>query len=440
MDPQLPHRLPATVAEPDCLMGASVEHRGAAGRLSWRGLLRPLGLASLIATATAISMARRPDEFHARYVWAEESVIVRNWLHDGWTSVFHPIQGDFLPVTAGTIGVASRLDFLHFPTIDYVTAVLAFAVTCALLLVPASRWGGMPVRATMVLFLAIVPVDPEVYDVALYTFWWSSLWPLIVLGWKRRPGKFGFLVLMVAGLNSMAAAATFVVYLICGLRERSRSMLAASGGLGALAVLHAVLYLTSDRHASHQLEIVKSLEQTFVNASQFVVRPVLGDRPVDHLLETAIGAVVIAIMLGCALALRGLDAKVAALEILAVSGIYSFLSSVPAPFIAHPILAGGRYFFLPFAAWGLLLVHLVSRARRESVVAVVAAFMLAWALARVPDAFDRRSERWDWRAEVEKCAQSHRARYTLPIQFNGLRVNAWSLKVRPDVCRRALGR
>jgi hypothetical protein len=395
----------------------------------------------VIVAATAISMARRPDEFHAHYVWVEESFIVSRWLDDGWTSAFDPLQGDFIPFTAGAIGLASRLDWLGFPTIDYVLAVVTFAATCALLLIPRSRWGGLPVRAAMVFFLALVPVDPETYDVALYTFWWTSLWPLIVLGWERRPGRFGFVVLVFAGLNSLAAAATFVVFLLSGLRERSRSMLAASGFLAGCLILHAVLYLRSDRHAQHGTDVVKSLEQTFVNASQFVVRPAIGDRPLSHLGETLIGLVVVLVMLGCALALRGLDTKVAALEILVISGVFSALSAIPAPFIAHPILAGGRYFFLPFAAWGLLLIFIVSHSRPQSVVvAVVATFMLAWALARVPDAFDRRSERLDWRAEVEKCARSDRAHYPLPIQFNGLRVNAWSMRVDPDVCRRALGR
>lgn len=393
-----------------------------------------------IVGATAITMARRPDEFHAHYVWVEESVIVSRWLQDGWTSVFHPIQGDFLPFTAGFIGLASRLDWLHFPTADYVLAVVTFAATCALLLFPQSRWGGLPVRVVMVMFLAVVPVDPETYDVALYTFWWTSLWPLIVLGWSKRPGKLGFVVLAFAGLNSLAASALFVVYLLAGLRERSRSLLVASGMLGGCFILHATLYLRSERHASSHTDLLKSAEQTFVNASQFVVRPVIGDRPVGHLLETAVGAVVIAVMLVCAMMLGVLADRVSALEILVVSVVYSGLSALPAPFIAHPILAGGRYFFLPFTAWGLLLVFFASRARREAVVAAVASFMLAWALARVPDAFVRHSERLDWRAEVAKCADSGRARYPLPIQFNGLRANAWPMWVDPDVCRKALGR
>ncbi|MGY2874219.1 F0F1-type ATP synthase assembly protein I [Marmoricola sp. URHA0025 HA25] len=399
-----------------------------------------VGAACVLVGATAVSMARRPDEFHAHYVWVEESVIVSRWLHDGWTSVLHPIQGDFLPFTAGFIGLASRLDWLAFPTADYVLAVVTFAATCALLLFPGSRWGGLPVRSAMVAYLAVVPVDPETYDVALYTFWWTSLWPLIVLGWTKRPGRLGFAVLVFAGLNSMAAAALFVVYLLTGLRERSRSLLAGAGVLGACFVLHAALYLRSDRHASSHTDVVKTLEQTFVNASWFVVRPLIGDRSLDHLLETGIGVVVVAVMVLCALRLGTLEARVVGLEILVVSGVYSALSALPAPFIAHPILAGGRYFFLPFAAWGMFLVYLVSRARREAVVATVGSFMLAWALARVPDAFVRHSERLDWHDEVVKCADSSRARYPLPIQFNGLRVNAWPMWVSPDVCRSALGR
>jgi hypothetical protein len=389
---------------------------------------------------TGIAIARRPDEFHAHYVWGEESLIVRGWLDDGWRTAFHPIQGDFMPFTAGSIGLASHLSWLHFPSIDYAIAVLTFATTCALLLVPRSRWGGLPVRASMVLLLALVPVDPETFDVALYTFWWTSLWPLIILGWERRPGRLGSVLLIVAGLNSFAAAATSVVYLIAGVRERSRSMTIVGGILGGCAVLHTILFLSSDRHAQHPTRFVDGLEQTFVNASEFLVRPLIGERPLGHLTEAAIGAVVIAVMLGCALALRGLEAKVVALEILAVSGIYSLLSALPAPFVADPILAGGRYFFLPFAAWGILLIYVLAQARREVVVPIVAAFILAWSLSSVPEAFSRHSDRLDWRAEVVKCAASTDAEYPLPIQTTGRKPDAWSMLVSPDVCRRAIGR
>lgn len=435
----VPLHCQASARSPVAASGVSLEHKGtAAGWQVWQRGLRLLGPLAVIAAATAVTMARRPDEFHAHYLWAEESSIVHDWLTDGWQAAFHPVQGDFMPFTAGSIGLASRVTWLYFPTLDYVAATLTFALTCALLLFPRSRWGGPTVRTGMVVFLALVPINPETYDVALYTFWWTSLWPLIVLGWEKRPGRLGFAVLAVAGLNSLAASALCIVYLIAGLRERSRSLVVAAGMLAGCLVVHATLFLRSNRHAHQGTDALKSFEQSFVNASEFVIRPVIGERPLAHLTETLLGALVLVAFLAFALLLRG-GARFAALEILLVSMIYSALSSIPAPFAADPILAGGRYFFLPFAAWGILLVLIVSRAPREPFVAAAAAFALAWSLTSLPEAFARHSERIDWRTEVEKCARSHAGQYPLPVQTDGTRANAWSMWVSSDLCRRALG-
>jgi hypothetical protein len=42
----------------------------------------------------------------------------------------------------------------------------------------------------MAVTMVLVPTNPEVFGVLLYSFWWMTLWPLIVLGWKRDSGSF----------------------------------------------------------------------------------------------------------------------------------------------------------------------------------------------------------------------------------------------------------
>ena len=123
-----------------------------------------------------------------------------------------------------------------------------------------------------------------------------------------------------------------------------------------------------------------------------------------------------------------------------VAAVWSLISSLPAPFLADPLVAGPRYFFLPFVALGLLLIFLIGRLRTDRVVAVIAVVALAAALVRVPDAFVRHSEHMDWRAELARCADHPGRRAKVPVQFNGVKADAWAMWIRTGTCRSALGR
>lgn len=387
-----------------------------------------LGQLSLIVltlvVATGISMLRRPDELFAHYVWVEEGLILHRTAEHGWAAAVMPVQGQFYLVTTACFVLVTKISWLLLPVIDYVLAVGVFAVTALLLLVPRSRLGPLWLRCLMVLALALVPTNPEVYDVMLYTFWWTSLWPLICFTWKDPHPWLRVVILAAAGLNSLAAASLCVVYAFGAVVDRSRQLLVGALVLGGTLVVQALAWAYSPRRESLALRPVATLKQTFVNFFEYVVQPVLGARTVPDDLRTVVGvALVAAAVLACrSLATR--EDRLLGYALVVATLVLSGLSAVPAPFIAHPILAGPRYFFLPFASSGLLLLFLIGRAPRR-VVVVLTAVCLAWSMVRVPDAFTRRSDRLDWRAALEKCAHSPHDTYRIPFQYDGLQADLW---------------
>lgn len=421
-----PERLDAPSTEP-----APSGHR--------RWSLREILLVALtLVAATAIYMLRRPDEFLAHYVWAEEGLILHRSVEDGWSAAVMPVQGQFYLLTTTCIVAAAKISWLLLPAIDYFAAVGVFVITSLLLLVPRSSLGPVWLRAAMVLALAAVPANPEVYDVMLYSFWWTSLWPLIAYAWKDANPWFRRVVLGLAGLNSLAAAAMCVLYAFGGVVDRSRRLLVDAAILAATLVVQGFAWAYSPRREALDLRPVATLKQTFVNFFEFAVQPILGARTVPDDVRTLIGlALVVAALIACrGLADRGEQVLGYSLTLAAV--ILSGLSAIPAPFIAHPILAGPRYFFLPFAAASLLLLFLVSRARQRAVT-VAATLCLAWSLARLPDAFARHSDHLSWRDATIRCANAHRDTYKVPIQYDGLAADAWRTWAFPrHVCVDAL--
>ncbi|MDH2414068.1 hypothetical protein [Nocardioides sp. CER19] len=404
----------------------------------------------VLVGSTALFMARRPDELASPYLWDEEGQVVAHWLWHGWHTAFEPIDGDLNALTTGGIVLAGSVGWSVLPAIDYVLAVATFALTAGLLLVPRSAFGPLPVRAAMVIYLAVVPVNPEVYGVMLYSFWWTSLWPIIALGWDDRPSWRRPVVVGLAALNSLAAAALAVVYLPLAWRRRSPELAVSGGVLLAALALQLWAYASSQRAADAALRPVAALEQTMINAGQLVVGRWFQARTTSPLLDSLIGAALLLLMLGSALALRDPRARETGVLLWLGGLLLSGLAAVPAPLMTHPVLAGPRYYFLPFAVFGLLLVYLagqlVTTWPSATVIAraggVLACVMLASALSRFPDhgVAVRHSDHVDWASEIKRCATSPQRSVMFPLQRDGVLAHVVRIRFPSARCRELQGR
>lgn len=86
--------------------------------------------------------------------------------------------------------------------------------------------------------------------------------------------------------------------------------------------------------------------------------------------------------------------------------------------VMHPILAGGRYFFLPNVMLSWLLLNLLDRRFQATSVFCLAALLLSVGMAA---AHGQRTHRAiDWRAEIGECLDADT--HAFPIHFEG---NAW---------------
>lgn len=415
---------------------------------------RPSGLTAgnvVVATAAvlgsvAIYLARRPDQLLHPYVWVEEGSILHRVVTHGWlATAFHPVEGylDFpssiLVATAGSVG------FMQVPTVDLALALATFVGTVLILLLPDSDYGGTKLRALMVLALAAVPTAPEVFGIALYAFWWATLWPVMILGWRRSRWGLRAPLLVVAALSSPAGGALFVVYGVSFAVRRRRSDL-VSGAILLAGFLTQVLLVGASARSSqvsgnlrHPVAVAEQMLQTL---GLYLVGWLHHGKVSLHL-AMLIGALVGLFLLAGAL-WAFLRAKAPEpLLLLAATAVLLLLSALPHPLKTSPYDAGPRYYFLPYIAitWTLLAIGRAALQRRSVpalVQAVLAGAVAVSALVTLPYVFRPNGYPtfavFSWTNEVHACAAGQLPK-GIPIQFNGQPASIWHLALTRAQCR-----
>ena len=100
----------------------------------------------------------------------------------------------------------------------------------------------------MSILMVLAPMNPEVYGIAEYSFWWTSLWPLISLIWSKNYWWLRIPVLLIGGMSSLANFRSLIVpYAILLARTHERRYLVGTAILGATSVVQLIGYATSTR-------------------------------------------------------------------------------------------------------------------------------------------------------------------------------------------------
>jgi hypothetical protein len=424
-----------------------VQHLGAETRgRRPAALLRPRALievVSIVAACVLVWVWRRPEQLVRPYVWVEESTILENFVADGWTAAVEPIQGYVILPATVFVTLAAEISFVHLPGLMYVFALAVFVATIVLLVVPESRWGDRTTRAAMALTASLVPTNPEVFGVLLYSFWWTTLWPLIILGWTRSLWALRAPLLAVGALSSPAGGALFVLFGIAYVRGRRARDAISAGILLAGFVIQIIATLTSTRANGLTSNATPSnvLEQTLRVGGFFETNWLAVDNP-DHRFLAFAGLLLLTFLLFAGLVMAVVAKRDEVLLMVFAGFGFAVLSSVPAPLISDPVVAAPRYFFLPFIAFGWALLLLVRDSPLRPL-RVASAILLCVSLLNLATTFSRSSEtttaKLSWEAELRKCARSSAPVVPVPVYFDGSMKLFWSLDLTPAQCRDFLG-
>lgn len=387
-----------------------------------------------IVLAVVLYGGRRPDQLSHPMVWAEEAVILGKWLNGQAGALVDPVAGQSVLISSWLVSLSGSISVRYLPEVELLMMTVVFVVTLLLLVLPGSVWGPRWMRCLMALSLAVVPIDPEPYMVLLFAFWWTSLWPLIILGWHADRYWVRLPVLILAGISSLAAALAAPLFAALWLWRRQRRDLWSAVVLTPCLVLQVVVLETSDRQfpALQPATLGEQVLRTF--ALYFRDLPFSARIQDARYSETLIAVVLISGLVVAVLRLSTVRKRAAGTMLLCGLLGYALLSAIPAPFLTHPSGDGPRYYFLPFALLGLLLFFLIASTRDVVVRVLCIAIVLAGLLPLLHD-YDRQADAVSWRQAITACANSRDQTYALPVQANGRADALWTLTVPTVRCR-----
>jgi len=399
---------------------------------------------ALVAVCVVVWVWRRPEQLVRPYVWDEESYVLRYYVHGDWIGVLKPLEGYLTLPTNVLVALAASISFVHLPIVMYVFASLMFIATVLIIVVPDSRWGDWNTRAAMAVGAALVPTNPEVVGVLLYCFWWSTLWPIAILGWKRSLWPLRAPLLAVAAFSSPAGGALFVLFGFSYVRRREPRDLISALILFAGFVPQTILMVTSSRAAMvlHP-RTTAVLAQTLLTAGFFEgtwLSAYYGSRGLLSLLGFVFLFFLFLASIVVSIRARSDDA----LLLTAAALMFTLLSAVPVPLLTNPATAAGpRYYFLPFVLYGWVHVYCWRKSDIKHLrMACATLFFLSFAnlSATFSRTQDTRTANLSWENELRKCAQSVDRTVQVPIYYVGSLVMWPPLDLTPAQCHRFIRR
>jgi hypothetical protein len=392
----------------------------------------------VLGACLLIWWCRRPQQLFHPYLWDEESLVVGRQLAGGWLEAMRPVNGSMSFPAPPLLALGSAVAFSHLAVFAAWAATAVFAVTVVIIVGPESRWGNLTTRCLMALGMALVPTNPETFGVLLYSFWFATLWPVVILGWREERWATRLPLLAVASLSSPAAGALAIPFAVSWWHGRRRADLVSALVLIAGLAVEILVATTSGRVGETSKDLVAVARQCLRTAGLFVTFGITPES-IDWTFVEFAGAVAALSLITAVAFLCWRNRKIEPLLLFLAVGIFALASALPAPLISHPVSAGPRYYFLPFVALTWLLLHLWRETSGNDPVPRVAGIVLLVSMLGIASTFSRAATtttgRLDWHDEIERCAASHEALVLVPVYVDGSAESFWSLSMTPQQCR-----
>lgn len=390
-----------------------------------------VGLA--VATVAILSW-RRPGQLLHPYIWVEDgTVTLPAYLHHGWLSLFLPVAGYLVLPSKLIFLIAATLSFTRLPELTYwFTILFTFAVVLCVARCPTYlRW---PTACAVAMLL--IPSNPEVFAVSEYAFWWGTVLVFVSLLWRPEAGKTPLRVLLtvIGGGSSPIIIPLSALFIIRAWLFRTKREYITLASAMALSAAQAGSLLTTENILHGKSNNIAANFNPPVLVEKFFGYFVFWSRHshVDEWRSVLIGSLVILVLL-VVLIRNAKRPNIGASLIggMLLVAIVASIARVPVNLI-HPVLAGPRYFFLPYILLAWLLIQAASVGLVWERIAI--AIFLISALHQTLLYGQRHSDPINWEAQLNACKASTTP-YNFPIQFDGSSASMWHVTLTSFECR-----
>jgi hypothetical protein len=324
-----------------------------------------------------LAASRRWEQLTTPQVWCEDAWVVGGFINGGWREVLLPLNGYLVLVPKLITGVSLAFSIYYYPLISAVIAlVFTIGVGLAVALAP-TRLSG---KFLCAISIFVIPSDPEVFGLPLYTLWWSAILLIICALWDERvPARFfRSALVIVGGLSSPFVFVALPVFYFRALWYRSlreeRTIAIVATVVAAIQVPFVLL------GATKAIPPVSALWQNVI--PKFCGWFVLGNLTRSAWLLWPAGLSLLALA-AIFVIWRRRDPSAWILVVLYIGAISSSVARVD-PTLLNPSGAGPRYFFLPFVLTFWILVQLCLTAKTKWVRLPVAIIALVSLLNAIP--------------------------------------------------------
>ena len=353
-------------------------------------------------------------------VWDEDGIQnLYGFLSRGPIDMLTPVSGYLIVIPKTMTYLSALISITYYPFLSTVfTWIFTIFVFVTIAKAPTYLKGGV----WLAVFCALLPTNPEVFGLPLYSFWWGSLLLPILVFWDERKTHFGFRVflLLIASMSSPFCVATLPLFFIRAYVLRQHRV----------EIILAVLALIT---TATQFWIMYPQTSSFVAALLYKVLPrFLGGYTVVNLYPALawIGAFALLIY-GVGGIVRNRHSWV--LWTLGYLCVISIIMSVTRTHINEldQSVGGPRYFFFPYIFISWYLVQLIYQDRAKWFCWVGCGFLGLSLINTIP-VLGRNHDSLYWKDHVYSCSQFEK--YELPAHFAGSAGDVWPFPIDGALC------
>jgi hypothetical protein len=343
-------------------------------KTSSKGILGGILLGSLFLGLLA---SRRWQQWVAPEIWCEDAWVLAGFIRTGWHEFLLPLNGYLILMPKLITAISMEVSISHYP---FVSTVLAVAFSTFVGMAVAYSPIRVSGKALCAISIFAIPSDPEVFDLPLYTLWWTAILLIICALWDERvPGRFiRSLFVIIGGLSSPFV---FVVLPVFYFRAYYYRTFRTEKTVAITAtVVSAIQFPFVFLGATKSIPPASSIWHNAI--PKFCGWFVLGNfsRAVFLLWTAGVAVLVAAAIL---LFFRRRDPSAWILVGLYLGAIGSSIARVD-PAVLVPSQAGPRYFFLPFVLTFWILIQLCTSTRLNWIRFAAAIISLAAVLNAIP--------------------------------------------------------
>lgn len=366
----------------------------------------PIFLVMMISASVLIAF-RRPDQIINPEVWNEDGIfIIPQIIQGGFLVIFEPVNGYLIIPSRLISWLSLQAPLEYYPLVStWLGAVVQGACVAAVALSPTTlRWPFVCAA-----FMVFLPVNPEVYLLPQYAFWWTTCLLFLALIWTPDVSqRLRCAFIVIGGFSSPMVIILFPLFVIRLAYTRARDDFVALAVVAAVSVLQLYFILLGDPAQTepfHVVDILPVISVFFAGWTTYA----------GHSQSLFIGVAILVVLASGILMVPRKDRFFYFLTGLMLSGAVAS-SVLRAPIeMMSPVGNGPRYFFLPLVLIAWMVVWLLASWRLPAMMA--GALIIFVAIPVVWTEYQRGQEGLQpWAEAVALCRQTGHA---MPVHHNG---------------------